>query len=117
MNFSFLTPLAPVPGYPFLGGWGGQNFFAHSGCCVWIWTQVQGNLFLVHGPPNPWRGSRVRTLGTPGPPPPPYGPLLVRTPARFPKFDFFGNPSVAPGMGLGDDLVTIRVLEHPWGPT
>ena len=35
----------------------------------------------------------------------------------FQKFDFFGNPSVAPGMGLGDDLVTIRVLEHPWGPT
>ena len=39
------------------------------------------------------------------------------TPARFPKFAFFRNPSVAPGMGLGDDLVTIRVLEHPWGPT
>ena len=39
------------------------------------------------------------------------------TPARFPKFAFFRNPSVAPGMGLGDGLVTIRVLEHPWGPT
>ena len=39
------------------------------------------------------------------------------TPARFPKFAFFRNPSVAPGMGLGDDLVTIRVLEHPGGPT
>ena len=39
------------------------------------------------------------------------------TPARFPKFAFFRNPSVAPGMGLGDDLVIIRVLEHPWGPT
>ena len=32
------------------------------------------------------------------------------------EFAFFGNPSVAPGMGLVDDLVTIRVLEHPWGP-
>ena len=39
------------------------------------------------------------------------------TPARFPKFAFFRNPSDAPGMGLGDDLMTIRVLEHPWGPT
>ena len=38
------------------------------------------------------------------------------TPARFPKLAFFENP-VAPGMGLGDDFVTIRVLEHPWGPT
>ena len=39
------------------------------------------------------------------------------TPTRFPKFAFFRNPFVAPGMGLGDDLVTIRVLEHPGGPT
>ena len=39
------------------------------------------------------------------------------TPARFPKFAFFRNLSVAPGMGLGDDLVTIRVLEHPGAPT
>ena len=39
------------------------------------------------------------------------------TPARFPKFAFFRNPFVARGMGLGDDLVTIRVLEHPGGPT
>ena len=86
MNFSFLTPLAPRT--PFWGGGGGggvsggggQNFFAYSGCCVWIWTQVPGNFFLVHGPPNPWWGSRVPTPGTPGrPPPPPYGPLLVRT--------------------------------------
>ena len=39
------------------------------------------------------------------------------TPARFPKIRLFQNPFVAPGMGLGDDLVTIRVLEHPGGPT
>ena len=32
------------------------------------------------------------------------------TPARFPKFAFFRNPSVAPRMGLGDHLMTIRVL-------
>ena len=35
--------------------------------------------------------------------------------ARFPRFAFFRNLSVAPRMGLGDDLVTTRVLEHPWG--
>ena len=38
-------------------------------------------------------------------------------PAEIIEFDFFGNPSVALGMGLGGYLVTIRVLEHPWGPT
>ena len=82
MNFLFLTPLAPpYPGTPFGGGGGGGcrggclNFFAYSRCCVWIWTQIRGNFFLVHGPPNLWRGSRVRTPGTP----PPYGPLLVRS--------------------------------------
>ena len=85
MNFSFLTPLAPrtwVPlrGGPGVGGGGRggcQNFFAYSGCCAWIWTQVRGNFFLVHGPPNPWWWSRVQTPGTPGCPP--NGPLLVRT--------------------------------------
>ena len=39
------------------------------------------------------------------------------TPAIFPKFAFFGNPFVALGMGLGDDLVTIWVLRHLGGPT
>ena len=68
MNFSILTPLPPRTRVPLFGG-GGQNFFAYSGCYVWIWTQVRGNFFLVHGPPNPWRGSRVRTPGTPGRPP------------------------------------------------
>ena len=35
------------------------------------------------------------------------------------KFDFvfFQNPCVACGPGSGDHVVTIRVLEHPWGPT
>ena len=76
MNFSFLTPLSPRTRVPLFGGvgvggcrGGGQKFFAYSRCCVWIWTQVLGNFFLVHGPPNPWRGSRVRTPGTPGSPP------------------------------------------------
>ena len=71
MNFSFLTLLPPRTRVPLFGGGGGcrgggQNFSAYSGCSVWIWTQVWGNFFLVHGPPNPWRGSRVRTQGTPG---------------------------------------------------
>ena len=35
----------------------------------------------------------------------------------FSHFHFFRNPFVAPRMGLGGHLVTIRVLEHPWGPT
>ena len=78
MNFSILTPLPPRTRVPLFGGvgggWGGcrgggQNFFPYSGCCVWIWTQVRGNFFLVHGPPNPWRGYWVRTPGTPGRPP------------------------------------------------
>ena len=80
MNFSFWTPLAPRTRVPLFGGvgvWvrvsggggGVQNFFVYSGCCVWIWTQVRGNFFLAHGPPNPWRGSRVQTPGTPGRPP------------------------------------------------
>ena len=90
MNFSFLTPLAPPTRVPLFGGvgvggvWGGgQNFFAYSGCCVWIWTQVPGNFFLVHGPPNPWRGSRVRTPGTPGRPPPPLWALASEDLAVF----------------------------------
>ena len=68
MNFSFFTPFAPRTRVPLFGGvgvgGGSQNCFAYSGCCVWIWTRVQGNFFLLHGPRNPWRGSRVRTPGT-----------------------------------------------------
>ena len=33
------------------------------------------------------------------------------------EFDFLRNIFVARRMGLFDHLVTIRVLEHPWGPT
>ena len=29
---------------------------------------------------------------------------------------FFRKPMVTLGLRLGDDLVTIRVTEHPWGP-
>ena len=35
----------------------------------------------------------------------------------FSHFHFFRNPFVAARMGLGDHLVTMQVLEHPWGPT
>ena len=45
---------------------------------VCICTWVVKNFFLVYGPPSPWRGSRVPTLGIPSRPPP-YGPLPVRT--------------------------------------
>ena len=42
---------------------------------------------------------------------------LVTLELFFSHFNFFPNPAVAPRMGLGDNLVTIRVLERPWGPT
>ena len=72
-----LSPRTHVP--PFLGGGvggGHQNFFVYCRCCVCIWTCLLKNFFLLYGPPNPWRGSRVPTPGTPGrPPPPPIWPL------------------------------------------
>ena len=34
-----------------------------SSCCVWIWTWVLSNFFLVHRPPNPWWGYRLQTPG------------------------------------------------------
>ena len=71
MNFSILTTLTPLYlGTAFLGGgWGGQNFFADCSSCVGIWTWVLSNFFLVYGPPNPWRGLQIPTLGTTSPPP------------------------------------------------
>ena len=55
--------------------------------------------------PEPWPPKKPRNSCCVG---------CFMTFARFPKFNFFGNPPVSPGMGLGDDLVTIRVLEpHP----
>ena len=140
MNFSFLTPLPPRTRVPLFGGVGvggvGGGVGGGGGgvkttlrieaAVCGIGPEVRGNFFLVHGPPNPWWGSRVRTLGTPGRPPLwalasedlavfTLDKACLVTPARFLKLDFFGNPSVALGMGLGDDLVTIRVLEHPRG--
>ena len=91
-----------------------------TACCVWISTWVLNNFFLYINPLTDGRGSgfklRVPPVG------PPYGPLLMRTQPflrwigcfmaleNFAKFDFFRNPSFGPGMGLGDHLVTIRVL-------
>ena len=40
----------------------------------------------------------------------------LMTPEKISKFNFFRNPFVAPGLGVGDHWVTKRVLEHPWGP-
>ena len=83
LDFWILTPVPPPPPRtwvpPFwVGGWGGQNFFACCGRCVCIWTWVLKNFFLVYGPPNPWRESRVPTPSTPSRHPP-YGPLAMRT--------------------------------------
>ena len=36
---------------------------------------------------------------------------------EFSKIRLLPEPFRGPGMGLGGHLVTIRVLEHPWGPT
>ena len=113
---------------------GGQNFSAYCGLCVCIWTWVLKNFLLVYGPFKQWWGSRVQTVGTPGRPCP-YGPLPVRTlpfscchasAHNFSKFfssQFFKNSTFSEtlllplGWVLGDHLVAIRVLEHPWGPT
>ena len=43
---------------------------------------------------------------------PPETPVLA-----IYKSDFFQIPSVRSKIGLGHQLVTIRVLWHPWGPT
>ena len=53
--------------------WGGmgQTFFVYCGHCMWIWTCVVHNFFLVRGPSNQWLGSQVPTPGTPSRLPPP----------------------------------------------
>ena len=87
MIFWILTPVPPRTGVPFFEGGGvggggvgggGQNFFVYCGPCVCIWTWVLKNFFLVYGPPNPWRGSRVPTPGTLSHPLL-YGPSPMRT--------------------------------------
>ena len=42
-------------------------------------------------------------------------PCEVDLPKAVESGFFF--PSVTPEMGLSDHLVTMRALEHPWGPT
>ena len=89
MNFSFLTPLAPRTRVPLFGGLGcgggggvgggGQNFFAYSGCCVWIWTQSGATFLLYMDPLTHGGGTGSELRVPPVAPPPPYGPLLVRT--------------------------------------
>ena len=54
-----------------MGGQNGQNFFADCGRCVWIWTWVLNNFFLVYGAPNPWWGSPGPNSRYPQSPPPP----------------------------------------------
>ena len=55
-------------------GWGGSKV-----CVLWaLWSQVLKIFFLVYGPPNQWL-CWVQTAGTPAPPPPQKGSLLVRT--------------------------------------
>ena len=115
-----------------------KPFFAYSGRWTSIQTHALNNFSLVHVPPNQWQGSGVRTPGPPPPPPqtkannliprpcakppPPHGPLSVRTwpfsswhasAENFGKFDFFRNPFVVAGVGLGGHLATIQVLGDP----
>ena len=77
---------------------------------------------LYHSISFLWGALRCATGGSPKTTAQP--PLATAQPpsatTQLPTFQnrtFFRNPSVALGMGLGDHLVTIRELEHPWGPT
>ena len=102
----------------FLGGWGvgvgGQNFSAYGG--RYVWTRVLNTLFLYLDPLTHGAGPRSKFWVPPGGPP--YRPSLrlhwigcLVVPEHFSKFIFFRHPSVAPGMGLGDHLVTIWVVD------
>ena len=123
MNFFFLTPLAPRTRVPLFGG-GVKTSLRILGAVCGFGPRSRAFFFLYMDPLADGRGPGSE-LQVP-PVAPPYGPVLVRTspfsrwiviPARFPKFAFFRNASVAPRMVLGDALVTIRVIEHPGGPT
>ena len=90
-----------------------------------IYTQVRNNFFLVHGPPNQWLRSELQV-------PPPHALralagedfasklFLSRFQACMHWLKIFKNSTFSEtvcGIGLRDGLVTIWVLEHPWGPT
>ena len=135
MNFSVFDAFTPpYPGTPFWGG--GWGVGGVSGGGVKTSVRILGAVcgfgprsratFVLYIDPLTHGGGPGSELRVPLVAPL-YGPLLVRPfsgwirlfndTCKISESDFFGNPSVAPGMGLGDDLVTIRVLEHPWGPT
>ena len=81
MIFWILTPVSPRMWVPLfwgegLGGVGGGSKLL---CVLWplcVYLDLgPKKLFSCNGPPNPWRGSRVPTLGTSSRPPPPIWPL------------------------------------------
>ena len=95
-----IDPPPPVPEYHFLGVGGGV---------------VQNNFFLVYGPVTNGGGLGSKLRGGGG------GWALASQELNafrlacflaehFRNFDFFQNPFVACGMGLGDHLVTVWVV-------
>ena len=91
MKFFVFDPFSPP--YPGAAFWGGAGGGVSGGggskllCEFWVLCvdldSGPGIFFLVHGPPNPWRGSRVLTPGTPGRPPPPRWALASEDLAVF----------------------------------
>ena len=91
MNFSFLTPVAPRTQVPFFGGvgvWvgggcrgGGQNFFFFLilGAVCGFGPRSGATFFLYMDPLTHCGGPGSELRVPPVAPPPPYGPLLVRT--------------------------------------
>ena len=108
--FDFDTPYAPPPPPPFLGGGGVKTSVRIAAAVCGFGPGSCAAFFLCMDP--------LTHCGGPGPKlrVPPSAPLwalaggCLVAPEKFSKFDFFRNPSVAPRMGLGDHLVTIRVL-------